>query len=293
MRTLASFVLNMVDIHSTTGAAARLAADSSGSGSLSQKIGEHSYYCLSSGFCTPEKGSFFGLELNVDTIAMTVIVMGLILVLALVVRSSLSVEKPRGLQNGLEAIFDFVNDLVSDNLGVERIASIGPLAVALFLFILVSNWIGLIATPFPWFHAPTSDLNTTLALAILIIVLVHTLGARIHKGRYLGHVFEYPALAPLTFIEEISKPITLSFRLFGNIFAGEVLILVFGSLLGGILTVAVLPFAHGFALALGLFVGAIQAFIFTVLSVAYIGISTATAEGHETADQQVLEHSHS
>ena len=80
-------------------------------------------------------------------------------------------------------------------------------------------------------------------------------------------------------IEELSKPITLSFRLFGNIFAGEVLLLVFGTLLQGILVV-VLPIADAIlGFGLGLFVGAIQAFIFTILTVSYIGIAIST-EGH-------------
>jgi len=258
----------------------------SGSGSgndLASRIGEHSYYCIGKGFCTPTAGSFLGGELNLDTIVMTVISMAIVLLLALLVRARLSVDRPRSVQNVLEFAFEFVNAQVADTLGASRGQSIGPLAVALFMFILIANWIGLIATPFHWWHSPTSDLNTTLALALLVIVIVHTLGVRRFGGRYVRHVFEYPALAPITLIEEIAKVITLPMRLFGNIFAGEVLVLVFGSLLAGILTVA-LPLAHAFALGLGLFIGGIQAFIFTVLTVAYIGISTGaqSQEGEAT-----------
>ena len=184
MRALASFVLStLLPTHTAGAVVLRTAADSSG-GDLSTKIGEHSYYCLSTGsFCSPAAGSFFGGELNVDTIVMSIIVMALILVLALIARSQLSVEKPRGVQNVLEAAFDFVNGTVSDNLGLERVPTLGPLAVALFMFILISNWIGLIATPFPWRHSPTSDLNVTLALSIMIIVIVHTPGGGGPQGR--------------------------------------------------------------------------------------------------------------
>jgi len=272
--------LPLAHLGRTIVAVGRVAQGSTGGGSstaaeLQKRIGEHSYYCIGQGFCTPTS-PFLGGELNLDTIAMTAITMVVILILALLVRSRLSVDRPRGVQNVLEFAFEFVNNQVAETLGAGRVSTIGPLAVALFLFILLSNWIGLIPLPYQWiswWHSPTSDLNTTMALAVLVIVVVHSLGARRYRGGYLHHVFEYPALAPLTFIEEVSKLITLPFRLFGNIFAGEVLIIVFSTLLTGLATI-LLPFGQAFALALGLFIGAIQAFIFTVLSVAYISISS-------------------
>ena len=259
--------------------AAHAAAGSSPSQDLSTRIGEHSYWCIGNPHCVPGPSSFVGVEFNLDTIAMTLIVMALIVALAFYVRTRLTDKTPRGVQNVVELAVEFVNGFVSDSLGNERLPSIGPLAVALFLFILISNYIGLIPVPVNWWHAPTSDLNTTAGLAITVFVLIQVLSLRARRpGGYIKHFFTPVFLFPINLIEEGSKPITLAMRLFGNIFAGEVLILVFGSLLTGFLTVA-LPLGYGFALGLGLFVGAIQAFIFTLLTVSYIGIATTT-EGH-------------
>jgi F-type H+-transporting ATPase subunit a len=113
----------------------------------------------------------------------------------------------------------------------------------------------------------------------MAFVLWNALGVRRHGPiGYFKHVFSVPFLAPITVIEELAKMLTLALRLFGNIFAGGTLIIVFGSLLRGIFLPA-LPIGFAFALALGLFVGAIQAFIFSVLTVSYIGIATSS-EAH-------------
>jgi F-type H+-transporting ATPase subunit a len=218
-----------------------------------------------------------GGQVNVDTIALTVLAMVIVIALALVVRRRLSLERPRGAQNVMEVIFEFVTGFVSDSLGAERARAIGPLAVALFLFILFANYFDVV--PIPRFEAPTADINTTAGLALMAFVLWHFLGVRRHGlVGYFKHVFSFPVLAPITVIEELAKPLTLALRLFGNIFAGGVLIIVFGSLLRGTFLPA-LPIGYAFALALGLFVGAIQAFIFAVLTVSYIGMATSS-EAH-------------
>lgn len=247
-----------------------------GAGSLGTHIGEHWYWCWGKTPCEVPQTSFLGSELNIDTILLTIGVMVFIVLLALLVRSRLSLERPRGVQNVLEATFEFVNGFVTDTLGNERAKSVGPLAVALFLFLLLSNWLDVIP---PIQKAPTSDLNTTLGLALMVFILIQVMGLRARGGGgYFKHFFEpYPFLFPINLIEELSKPVTLAFRLFGNILAGDVLILVFGTLLAGFLPA--LPIPHAFAVFLGLFVGVIQAFIFTVLTVSYIGIATST-EGH-------------
>ena len=243
---------------------------------LSSSLGEHTYWCW--GKPCHLRG-FLGLEVNVDTFAMTILVLAIILALALWVRLHLSEERPRGVQNVLESVFDFVNGFVADNLGSERTRAIGPLAVALFLFILIANYLDLI--PIPGVRSPTGDLNTTAGLALMVFVLVQFLGARARgAGGYAKHFFQpFAALGPLEVIMELTKPVTLAFRLFGNIFAGEVLIIVFAALLAGFLPAEGL-IGHPLALALGVFVGGIQAFIFTVLTVAYIGIATSSEEAH-------------
>src|SRR5205823_9982064 len=236
---------------------------------LSSSLGEHTYWCW--GKPCHLRG-FLGLEVNVDTFAMTILVLAIILALALWVRLHLSVERPRGMQNVLEYVFDFVNGFVAENLGSERTRAIGPLAVALFLFILISNYIGLL--PIPGFKSPTSDLNTTAGLALMVFILVEALSVRTRgPGGFVKHFFQpFAALAPLEVIMELTRPVTLAFRLFGNIFAGEVLIVVFAALLSSF--VAAAAFAHAFAVGLGVFVGAIQASVFTVLTVACIGSAT-------------------
>lgn len=261
-------------------AATRVAVGGGGTpGDLQSRIGEHYYYCPGKGIgCHPNLTSFVGNEINLDTIFWTLVAMVFIVVVAFIMRLRLSLERPRGLQNVLETAFEFINNFVADSLGAERTRNIGPLAVALFLFILISNYIDLL--PIPRADAPTSDLNTTAGLALMVFFLVHALGIRRHGViGYFKHTFSFPALAPITVIEEVSKPLTLALRLFGNIFAGEVLIIVFGVLLTHLFVVFSLPLPYIFALGLGLFVGAIQAFIFSVLTVSYIGIATAS-EGH-------------
>jgi F-type H+-transporting ATPase subunit a len=244
---------------------------------LSTAIGEHSYYCPGKGWCSIGSTSFMGSQVNVDTIVLTVCAMVILILLALFVRRRLSLERPRGAQNVMEVIFEFVNGFVTDSLGAERARAIGPLAVALFLFILVANYFDVV--PIPRFEAPTADINTTAGLALMAFVLWNALGVRRHGPiGYFKHVFSVPFLAPITVIEELAKLLTLALRLFGNIFAGGTLIIVFGSLLRGIFLPA-LPIGFAFALALGLFVGAIQAFIFSVLTVSYIGIATSS-EAH-------------
>lgn len=256
----------------------------SGSGAandLSQRIGEHSYWCPGKGWCIPKPG-FVGGEFNVDTIGMTLIVMVIMLGLALFVRSRLTAGAPRGVQNTLEMILEFIDAQVMDTLGSKRGATIGPLAIALFLFLLISNCIGVVAVPYRWWHAPTSDINTTLGLALMVFFLVHTMSIRARGGGgFVKHFFQpYWWLFPINIIEELSKPVTLAFRLFGNIFADEVLIIVLGALLSNGVLYAALPFGHAIlGVGLGLFVAAVQAFIFTVLTISYIGIATAT-EGH-------------
>ena len=180
---------------------------------LSTAIGEHTYYCPGKGMCAVSSTSFMGSQVNVDTIALTVLAMAIVIALALVVCRRLSrpaaLERPRGVQNVMEVIFEFVNGFVADSLGAERARAIGPLAVALFLFILVANYFDVV--PIPRFEAPTADINTTAGLALMAFVLWNALGVRRHGPiGYFKHVFSFPLLAPITVIEELAKVLTLA-----------------------------------------------------------------------------------
>jgi F-type H+-transporting ATPase subunit a len=262
----------------------------SGSQQLGEEIGRHAWWW---GTWQPRPTGFVSALLDVDTIIMTLIVMVIILALALLARRNMSLERPTGVQNFLELVVDFINGFVVDSLGVTRGAAVAPLAITLFIFILVSNYIGFLPIPsftclpaqcgstvvFEW-KSPTSDLNTTAGLALMVFVYLQWAAIRAQHGvgGWLRHTFlsHGVAFAPISLVEELARPLTLAFRLFGNIFAGEVLILVFALLLPALFV----SVPHLFALFLGLFVGAIQAFIFTMLTIAYVGIATSTDEAH-------------
>lgn len=209
---------------------------------------------------------FAGLTFNLDTLIMTWITMAIIILLAVLATRNLKL-RPQGWQNFLEMVMDALLEQVDANMG-PRGRMLAPLVITLFLFLVVGNELGLI----PGFTSPTSDLNTTLGLALMIVVIVHVLGV-MNKGpvRYIKHFFEpYIPFVIINIIEELAKPITLSFRLFGNILAGEILLLILGMLVPYVVPTAWLAFS--------VFVGIVQAFIFTMLSISYL--SNSLADGH-------------
>jgi F-type H+-transporting ATPase subunit a len=134
----------------------------------------------------------------------------------------------------------------------------------LFMFLLFSNWLGII----PHLEEPTKDLNTTLGLGIMGFVIAHYAGIK-SKG-FKAYIKEYfqPIffMMPLNLIGELAKIVSISFRLFGNIMGGSIIILVVSYLT---YSVALPPFLYAF---FGLFVGTIQAFVFTMLTVVYISV---------------------
>lgn len=209
---------------------------------------------------------FAGLTFHLDTLIMTWLTMAIIILLAVVATRNLKM-KPQGWQNFLEMVVDALLEQIDANMG-PRGRKLAPLVITLFLFLVVGNELGLI----PGFTSPTSDLNTTLGLALMIVVLVHILGV-VNKGpvRYFKHFFEpYVPFVIINIIEELAKPITLSFRLFGNILAGEILLLILGMLVPYVVPTAWLAFS--------VFVGVVQAFIFTMLSISYL--SNSLADNH-------------
>lgn len=206
-------------------------------------------------------GHFLGMTFNMDTLYMTWLVMGIVILLAWAATRNLALV-PRGMQNALEMVIDSLQVQMESAMGPKG-KKMAPLIITLFLFLLVSNELGLV----PGFTSPTNDINTTLGLALLMVMLVHIYGV-INKGpiKYFKHFFEpYVPFVIINIIEELAKPITLSFRLFGNILAGEILLIILGMLVPYVVPTAWLAFS--------LFVGVIQAFIFTMLSMSYLGNS--------------------
>jgi F-type H+-transporting ATPase subunit a len=194
----------------------------------------------------------------------------LLIGLAIAARLTLKKSAPTGIQNFFEVIVKGLEDFIEEIMGPEG-KHYFPLIASLFLFILVSNLMGLV----PGFESPTANLNTTLALALCSFAATHYIGLRRHGFGYVKH-FMGPmwALAPLMFIIEgishLARVVSLSFRLFGNMIAKHKLLIVL---------VALVPYlVPSLVLALGLFVGFIQAGVFTLLTMLYL--AGAIEEAH-------------
>lgn len=200
----------------------------------------------------------FGMMLNMNTIKITWLAMAIVFGIMMLATRNLKLI-PSGAQNALEAVVEFLMGLLEQNLGKER-RFMAPFVITLFLFLLISNELGMI----PGLASPTNDINTTLGMALMVVMSVHILGCW-HNGffRYMSHFFKpHPLFLPLNIIEEISKPVTLSFRLFGNILAGEILLVVLGVLVPYVIPTAWLAFSF--------VVGILQALIFSILSMSYL-----------------------
>ena len=198
---------------------------------------------------------------------------------------------PGKLQNGLELIVGGLLDFIESVLGDRKQAlQFFPIVAAFFLLILVNNWIGILpgigsivieeaghATASPLFRSANSDLNTTLALALVSVIAAHLygmqqLGVLAHLGKFFaftkGPIYFFVGLLEL--VGEFAKVLSFSFRLFGNVFAGEVLLITMMTLVP---LLAPAPF-----FALEIFVGFIQALVFSMLTLVFLKISTQTVE---------------
>ena len=208
-------------------------------------------------------------------------------VIALLVVASLAATTnvqrvPRGIQNVMEYALEFIRDLAKNQLGEKEYRPWVPFIGTLFLFIFLSNWSGallpwkLIHLPEGELAAPTNDINTTVALALLTSLAYFYAG---FKKKGLGYFAKYieptPILLPIAILEDFTKPLSLSFRLFGNILADELVV--------GVLVLLVPLFVPLPVMALGLFTSAIQALVFATLAGAYIheALEGHGEEGHE------------
>jgi F-type H+-transporting ATPase subunit a len=218
-----------------------------------------------------------GLTIDLDIVWTTAAAAVIVLILGFAMVRKVTSGVPGKLQLFWETITEQVADLADSAIGSQGRRFVG-LGVAVGVFILVCNWIAFIPSGDPgWFPPPTSDVNLPLAMAVTVIALVHynSIRARGFKG-YIKHYFTpYPFLAPINVIEEITKPITMTFRLFGNIFSGVLMISVIVTLIPPYLSwiglVVWKPFDE-------LFIGAIQAFIFALLTIMYLGMGMSTEE---------------
>ncbi len=208
---------------------------------------------------------FFGynITINLEVIVMTWTVFVVLIVFGLFASRKKDLL-PRPIQVLGELIVATFYQLTEDALGREMAKKYSPLICALFMFLLLSNWLGII----PYLEEPTKDLNTPLSLGIMGFAVAHYAGIK-SKG-FKAYIKEYfqPMffMMPLNLIGELSKIISISFRLFGNIMGGSIIILVVSYLT---YSVVLPPLLNAF---FGLFVGTIQAFVFTMLTLVYISV---------------------
>lgn len=180
-----------------------------------------------------------------------------ILVVASLVATRNAQRIPSGIQNLMEYALEFIRDLTKNQIGEKEYRPWVPFIGTLFLFIFVSNWSGalipwrLIKLPEGELAAPTNDINTTVALALLTSLAYFYAG---FSKRGLGYFKKYieptPILLPIAILEDFTKPLSLSFRLFGNILADELVVAVLVLLVPLFVPLPVM--ALGFALAVGI-----------------------------------------
>jgi F-type H+-transporting ATPase subunit a len=221
-----------------------------------------------------------GLKVNEWDLLSCAVAGVLVLILGFYMRAKATAGVPGKLQLGYEAIVGGIEGQVESTMG-EGGRPIVPLAVTLFLYILIANWLELIPTGHnpQYLPAPTGDINFTAAMSVFVIVLVHATWIRKQGLRsYLGHyVRPFKALLPINVIEEIVKPVTLALRLFGNIFSGGVMLLLIAAIPAKVIApIPILDFVWKWFD--GVFVGPVQAFIFTLLTILYF--QSAVAGGH-------------
>ena len=247
---------------------------------------------------------------NIDLASIIAILVTCVIVfgLARLAVRNLSVTKPTKMQNFMEWVVEFVQGIIANTQDFKKGKIYLSLAMTLIMFIFVSNLVGLpllITTEHheplslfgyeivsqadiehgideghegaevSWWKSPTADLSVTAGLALTVFVVIHFEGIRRNRKHYVKHYFEpFWFFLPINLLENLSKPLTLALRLYANIYAGEVLI---STILGaGIYGIPLMVVWQGFSL----FVAAIQAFLFTILSMVYIAQATTHEEEH-------------
>lgn len=276
-----------------------MSAEQSSSGGGTVEYIQHHLANLCAGDCDPVTHQAAGFwALHVDTVFFSVALGALIIATAAWLGKRLTADAPSGFQNFVEMIVEFVQGQVKDTFPGHN-PLIAPLALTIFLWVWLMNFMDLIPVDLLPLLAsgvgieylkivPTTDLNTTLAMALTVFALIVYYNFKV-KGPigylkvFLFHPFGkflMPVNIVMTLIEELAKPLSLGLRLFGNLFAGELVFLLI-ALIGGTLAVgaaALFWFPLQVVLDLAwlifhLLIITLQAFIFMVLSVVYLGMA--------------------
>lgn len=224
----------------------------------------------------------FGISYNPANIMMLFITCLIVFIIAVLATRKMQM-KPTGMQNFMEWIMDFVKGIIKNNMDWKTGGRFHVLGITLIMFVFVANMLGL---PFSiswdgelWWKSPTADPVITMTLAATVIILTHFYGVKMlgAKGYFKSYLQPMPFLAPLKIIEEFANTLTLGLRLYGNIFAGEILIGLLATLaagsIGGFVGAIIPALAwQGFSI----FIGAIQAFIFVMLTMVYMAHKVST-----------------
>ncbi|MGM9925593.1 MAG: F0F1 ATP synthase subunit A [Bacillus sp. (in: firmicutes)] len=226
---------------------------------------------------------FAGLQFNLANDLMIVVACVITFIIAFVATRNLQL-KPTGKQNLIEWVLDFVKNIINSAMDWKSGAPFLMLGMTLIMYIFISNMLGL---PFSvvlgpehelWWKSPTADPAVTLSLSLMILALTHYYGVKMKgMGNYARSYFQPVGfLFPIKIIEEFANTLTLGLRLYGNIFAGEILLSLLaglgaGSFLGFLGAVVPMVAWQGFSI----FVGGVQAFIFTMLTMVYLAHKVA------------------
>lgn len=224
--------------------------------------------------------TWFGMTVNTDTVLATAVAAVVVIALALFLRAKVtSTGVPGGVQLFFEAITVQMRNQIEGTIGMRIAPFVLPLAVTLFVFILIANWIAVLPVQYgtaeggthELLKPPASDINFVLALALFVFLAYHIAG--IWRRGIIGHPVKLikghvAFLAPITIIEEIAKPISLSLRLFGNMFAGGIMVALIA-----LFPAYILWAPNAIWKMFDLFVGLIQAFIFALLTILYFSQS--------------------
>jgi len=217
-----------------------------------------------------------GLTFNLSNVLMITVASLIVFIIAVVCTRNLQM-KPTGKQNFIEWVMDFVKNIIHSNMDWKTGGRFHVLGITIIMYVFVSNMLGL---PFSisyngevWWKSPTADPAVTLTLAVMVVGLSHYYGVKLRGFGSYGKEFFKPFwfMFPIKIIEEFANTLTLGLRLYGNIYAGEILLGLLASGLatgvGGTIGAIVPTLAwQGFSI----FVGAIQAFIFTMLTMVYL-----------------------
>jgi F-type H+-transporting ATPase subunit a len=229
----------------------------------------------------------FGMTFNGDTILATAITAVIVIGLAFFLKAKVTATGvPGGVQLFWEALTIQMRQQIEGSIGMKVAPFVLPLSIALFAFILISNWLAVLPLQYggsdgaaaELYKPPASDINFVLALALFVFICYHAAG--IWRRGIIGHPIKVVKghvafLAPINIVEELAKPISLALRLFGNIFAGGILVAL----------IAMFPWYVQWApnaiwKTFDLFVGLIQAFIFALLTILYFSQSMELEEDH-------------